>query len=152
MTLKPCMMISLDIWDISHWDWDVLSLCYALGSFVITSMWDFAQDIFPVCAFFHGYVSTKQYNHKLGSYYYRKIPHISNVKGGFFYVFYTIYSTLLHLPPLRIHCVGGCWDRTQDSCDYGIGFQTLLPLIHTRLDLIHIFISYIVSRKRAENR
>ncbi len=31
------------------------------------------------------------------------------------------YSTLLHLPPLRFHCVGGCWDRTQDSCDYGIG-------------------------------
>ncbi len=30
-----------------------------------------------------------------------------------------------HLPPLRFHCVGGCWDRTQDSCDFGIGCQTL---------------------------
>ncbi len=37
-------------------------------------------------------------------------------------LFYVQYSTLLHLPPLRFHCVGGCWDRTQD---YGIGCQTL---------------------------
>jgi hypothetical protein len=36
-----------------------------------------------------------------------------------------LYSTLLHLPPLRFHCVGGCWDRTQDSCDYVIGCQML---------------------------
>jgi hypothetical protein len=42
---------------------------------------------------------------------------------GFFYV--CLYSTLLHLLPLRFHCVGGCWDRTQDSCDFGIGCQTL---------------------------
>jgi hypothetical protein len=32
---------------------------------------------------------------------------------------------LLHLPPLRIYCVGGCWDRTKDSCDFGIGSQAL---------------------------
>jgi hypothetical protein len=25
---------------------------------------------------------------------------------------------MLHLPPLRFHCVGGCWYRTQDSGDY----------------------------------
>ena len=31
------------------------------------------------------------------------------------------YSTLLHLLPLRFRCVGGCWDRTLDSCYYGIG-------------------------------
>jgi hypothetical protein len=37
---------------------------------------------------------------------------------------YVRYSTLLHLPPLRFHCVGGCWDRTQDSCEYGIGCHT----------------------------
>ncbi len=36
---------------------------------------------------------------------------------------YVLYSTLLHLPPLRFHCVGGCWNRTQDICDIGIGFQ-----------------------------
>ena len=28
---------------------------------------------------------------------------------------YVLYSTLFYLPPLRFHCVGGCWDRTQDS-------------------------------------
>ncbi len=37
--------------------------------------------------------------------------------------FYVRYSTLLHLPPLRFHFVGGCWDRSKDSCDYGIGCQ-----------------------------
>jgi hypothetical protein len=26
--------------------------------------------------------------------------------------FYVHYSTLLILPPLSFHCVGGCWDRT----------------------------------------
>jgi hypothetical protein len=39
--------------------------------------------------------------------------------------FYVRYSTLLHLPPLRFHCAGGCWDRTQDCCDVGIDSQTL---------------------------
>jgi hypothetical protein len=37
----------------------------------------------------------------------------------------SFFSTLFHLPPLRSHCVGGCWNRTQDSCDYCIGSQTL---------------------------
>jgi hypothetical protein len=46
-------------------------------------------------------------------------------KGGVFGFFYLRYSTLLHLPPLRFNCVGGCWDRTQDNCDYDIGCQTL---------------------------
>ncbi len=41
---------------------------------------------------------------------------------------YVLYSTLLHLPPLRFHWVEGCWDRTQDRCDFGIGCQTLCPL------------------------
>ncbi len=42
-----------------------------------------------------------------------------------FFFFYMRYSTPFHLPPLRFHCVRGCWDRTQDSCDYGIDCQTL---------------------------
>ncbi len=42
-----------------------------------------------------------------------------------FFSFYVLYSTMLHLPPLRLHCVGGSWDRTQDCCDFGIGSQTL---------------------------
>ncbi len=40
-------------------------------------------------------------------------------------IFYVLYLTLLHLPPPRFHCVGGCWDRTQDCCAYGIVSQTL---------------------------
>ncbi len=35
----------------------------------------------------------------------------------FFFFLHVLYSTLLNLPPLRFHCVGGCWDRTQDWCD-----------------------------------
>ncbi len=50
-----------------------------------------------------------------------------SVKGNFsgFYPFYVHYSTLLHLLPLRFHGVGGCWDRIQDSCDFGTDSQTL---------------------------
>jgi hypothetical protein len=33
-----------------------------------------------------------------------------------FRFFSVLYSTLLYLPPLRIYCVGGFWDRNQDSC------------------------------------
>jgi hypothetical protein len=51
------------------------------------------------------------------------------VKSGnffrFFLIFmYVIQHCLLHLPPLRFHCVGGCWDRTQDCCNFGIDSQT----------------------------
>jgi hypothetical protein len=43
------------------------------------------------------------------------------MKQGDFYGFFKAhYSALLHLPPLRFHCVGGCRDRIQDSCDLGI--------------------------------
>jgi hypothetical protein len=49
------------------------------------------------------------------------------VNRGIFFIFfmYALYSTLLHLPSLRFHCVGGCWDRTQDNFDFGIGCQML---------------------------
>ncbi len=46
-------------------------------------------------------------------------------RGIIKFVFHVLYSTLLHLPPLRFHCVGGCWDRSQDCCDFGTGSQTL---------------------------
>ncbi len=54
-------------------------------------------------------------------------PLMTVVKQGNFMDFfsYELYSTLLHLPPLRFHCVEGCWDRTQDCCDFGIDSQTL---------------------------
>jgi hypothetical protein len=47
--------------------------------------------------------------------------------GGFlgFFLFCELYSTLLHLPPLRFHCVGGCRDLTQDCWDLVIGSQPL---------------------------
>ncbi len=55
--------------------------------------------------------------------------HVSNQtqRGIFldFFFFCVRYSRQLHLPPLRFHCVGGCWDRTQGRCDYGIDCQTL---------------------------
>ncbi len=35
-----------------------------------------------------------------------------------FFVMYILSPTLLHLPPLRFHCAGGCWDWTQDCCDF----------------------------------
>jgi hypothetical protein len=68
------------------------------------------------------------------------------LKGDFFrdfFFYYVRYSTLLHLPPLRFHYVGGCWDRTQDSCDYGIGCQTRLDLIHRKNRPLSICCSYV---------
>ncbi len=47
--------------------------------------------------------------------------------GGFF-IFYVLYLTLLHLPPLRFHCADGCWDRTQDRCNWCIGSRPLLTI------------------------
>ncbi len=45
------------------------------------------------------------------------------------FFFHLRYSTLLYLPPLRFHCVGGCWDRTQDRLDL---------IDNTAIDLIHL--------------
>ncbi len=47
----------------------------------------------------------------------------------FFCAVTVLYSTLLHLPPLRFHCVGGCWDWTEDCCDIGIDTQSLQSLV-----------------------
>ncbi len=50
-----------------------------------------------------------------------------------FYV-YVLYSTLFHLSPLRFRCLGGCWVRTQDCCDFGIGigFTIVHRLMQTK--------------------
>ena len=48
--------------------------------------------------------------------------------GGLF--FFVLYSTLLHLPPLRFHCADGCWDRTQQLVHWQSEDLT------TRLDVI----------------
>jgi hypothetical protein len=58
-----------------------------------------------------------------------RFPHRFYIsKGGFLKIFSVLYSTLLQIPPLRFHCVRGYWDRTQDSCDFGISSQTFYPL------------------------
>jgi hypothetical protein len=48
---------------------------------------------------------------------FRPVPPENTVQRGDFLDFlfmYVLYSTLLHMPPLRLHCVRGCWDRTQE--------------------------------------
>jgi hypothetical protein len=58
----------------------------------------------------------------------KKITGRINSNRGIFWVFFyvgtVLSSTLLHLPPLRFHCVGGYWDGTQYCCDFGMGSQT----------------------------
>jgi hypothetical protein len=49
----------------------------------------------------------------------------SNLLKFFTCQMFVLYSTPIYLPPLRFRGVGGCWDRTQDSCDFGIGCQKL---------------------------
>jgi hypothetical protein len=50
--------------------------------------------------------------------------------GIFLNFFCTIlYSILLHLPPLRFHCVGEYWDCTQDCCDSCHGQSGVLPYL-----------------------
>ncbi len=51
-----------------------------------------------------------------------RLHQLEDYKWRFFDFF--VHSTLIYLPPLRFHCVGGCWDRNQDCCDFGIGSQT----------------------------
>ncbi len=83
----------------------------------------------------------------------------SDSSRGFFWIFsfYVWYSTLLHLPPLRFHCVRGCWNRTpgqlrlrhwlSDALTTRLDLiHNRLDLIHTRLDLIHFDLSRTLSR------
>jgi hypothetical protein len=44
-----------------------------------------------------------------------RVSKAGNKHGDFvvILIFYVFYSTLLHLPPLRFHCVEGCWDRNR---------------------------------------
>jgi hypothetical protein len=50
-----------------------------------------------------------------------------------FFIHVILFNTV-HLPPIRYHCVRGCWDRTQASCDYGLG--CLSDALAARLHLI----------------
>ena len=49
-----------------------------------------------------------------------KVTSHQHVQGNIA-LMYILYSTLLYLPPLRFHCVGGCWDEAQDCGDFGSG-------------------------------
>jgi hypothetical protein len=57
------------------------------------------------------------------------ITSVLKLKGdffGFFSFFYVCYSTLLHLPPIRFHCVGGCWVETRNVATLALtAMQTL---------------------------
>ena len=37
-----------------------------------------------------------------------------------FFIFMYVIQHSFICRPFRVHCVGGCWDRTQDCCDFGI--------------------------------
>jgi hypothetical protein len=82
---------------------------------------------------------------------------IEILKGGIFGFFYFLctYSTLLHLRPLRFHCVGGCWDKTQDYCDFCIDTArrsnhsaSTVDFIHTRLDLTHTRLDLLIQTRK----
>ncbi len=63
-------------------------------------------------------------------------------QGDFFR--YVLYSTLLHLPPLRFHCVKGCWDPGQLRLRHWLSDALATRLYHpqTRLHLVHKATSY----------
>ncbi len=68
-------------------------------------------------------------------------------KDGYFGFFYVRYSTLLHLPPLRFHCVGGCWDRTRTvaTTALAVGRSNHSAKSHPpRRDLIHSSANFIL--------
>jgi hypothetical protein len=48
------------------------------------------------------------------------------LRGGFFMDFLNAIFNTVSLSALRFYFVGGCWGRTQDSCDFGIGCQEAL--------------------------
>ncbi len=55
------------------------------------------------------------------------LPH-NPFKGGLCFK-RTLFNTVSSAAPqIYVHCVGGCRDRTQDNCDFGIGCQMLYLL------------------------
>jgi hypothetical protein len=65
---------------------------------------------------------------------------------------YVLYSTLLHLPPLRFHCVGGCWNRTQDSCKARLDCHLLKCEDHLLADRVLKSVLLGGSQARVVNR
>ncbi len=103
----------------------------AVLSFVLNSRRYLQLKVHHPCRW-HRWQMKKSSNWKVLIIFYLPLS-IVELKGGFFWIFsfYVHYSALLHLLPLRFHCVWGCWDRTQDCCDFVIDDLT------TWLDLIH---------------
>jgi hypothetical protein len=61
-------------------------------------------------------------------------------QGEFLDFFYVLYSTLLHLPPLRFNCVGGSWEVISISSEK---IRTCIPSIYkTTLTLTCIYHIY----------
>ncbi len=71
----------------------------------------------PLCPNVHSTDLLGPRTNMSGSFFLRCSSKPVNVKNWFFLNFlkfyYFLYSTLLHLAPLRFRCVRGCWDRTQ---------------------------------------
>ncbi len=63
----------------------------------------------------------------------------------FFILFGFFYSTLLYLPPLRFHCVGGCWDRTQDYVHI-YWFVSILLLYTPHLFSKSYLLTFLISK------
>ncbi len=59
-----------------------------------------------------------------------QVPHLSitssDLQIEYFNFFYVaiLSSTPLYLPPPTLHCIGECWDRPQDCCDFDIGSRS----------------------------
>ncbi len=66
--------------------------------------------------------------------------------GGFFSFFFLVlfYSTLLQGPSQRFYCVGECWDRTWNCCDFSIGSQTLGNHLARSSEAIQYFYKYFL--------
>ncbi len=50
---------------------------------------------------------------------------VNFLQNEFVFFWGGIFLYYIHPPPLRFHCADGCWDRTQDRCNWCIGSQTL---------------------------
>ncbi len=94
-------------------------LCAEHGRFLLHFLWQLYNKLFFTCTIVILSLVAKEYERGRGT-------GVTFIKGDFFiFYFHVRYSTLLHLLPLKFHCVGECWDWSQDCCDYGIGCQTL---------------------------
>ncbi len=72
---------------------------------------------------------------------YSEETYATNKQGDFLNCFNVLFSTLIHLPPFRLHCVGGCWHATSVLC--------VRPSNHSAIDLIHSRVDFIRNSARS---